>query len=121
MKEPTIPEDIRTKLGIESLRFLRYSQNFVFRYMEDDGTERILRVTPGSHRSRDEIVAELDWIAHLRERGRVFARRCGAGRFYRFGMRTGRSTTASGLRRRRGGRWRRGIWVRDFMSGMGVC
>lgn len=69
MKEPAIPEDIRSELGIESLRFLRYSQNFVFSYEENGGAERILRVTPGSHRSRDEIVAELGWIAHLREKG----------------------------------------------------
>ena len=37
MKEPTIPEDIRSGLGIESLRFLRYSQNFVFSYEERGG------------------------------------------------------------------------------------
>lgn len=69
MKEPTMPEDIHSGLEIESLRFLRYSQNFVFSYVERGGAERILRVTPGSHRSRDEIAVELDWIRHLREKG----------------------------------------------------
>jgi Ser/Thr protein kinase RdoA (MazF antagonist) len=48
------------------LTFLRYSQNFVFGYHEGL-SERILRVTSNEHRSRGEIVAELEWIEHLRK------------------------------------------------------
>jgi Ser/Thr protein kinase RdoA (MazF antagonist) len=51
-----------------SLQFLRYSQNFVFSYRDGDG-ERILRVTSDEHRSRSEIAAELEWIAHLHRAG----------------------------------------------------
>jgi Ser/Thr protein kinase RdoA (MazF antagonist) len=55
-------------LGLEAsaLTFLRYSQNFVFGY-RDGAVERILRITSNEHRSRSEIVAELEWIGHLRK------------------------------------------------------
>lgn len=53
----------------ESLRFIRYSQNFVYEWKDPRGPSKILRITSGSHRSLPEIQSELDWISHLHAGG----------------------------------------------------
>jgi Ser/Thr protein kinase RdoA (MazF antagonist) len=53
----------------ESVTFLRSSQNLVYEITNDRGQERILRLTPGSHRSMPEIEDELNWLGYLHDAG----------------------------------------------------
>lgn len=47
--------------------------NFVYQFQSEDQW-KILRITHSSHRSEDQIIAELDWIEFLFERGVSVAR-----------------------------------------------
>lgn len=53
---------------IDDLTLLGDFENYVFRF-EPGGAPRILRITHTSHRSADDIRAEIDWVAHLRAGG----------------------------------------------------
>ncbi len=52
-----------------SFTFLRVSQNLVYEFADLDGVPRILRLTPGEHRSLEEIEDELEWVCDLRRAG----------------------------------------------------
>lgn len=52
-----------------AIRFLRYSQNRVYEWVDACGIARILRVTEDSHRTRKEIQSETDWLLHLHRAG----------------------------------------------------
>jgi Ser/Thr protein kinase RdoA (MazF antagonist) len=55
-------------LKTASLKFLKYSQNFVYSYSTEN-VETILRITSGHHRSRVQIESEIEWINFLYARG----------------------------------------------------
>ena len=59
--------DVAAYLGVplESIKFLRYSQNAVYEFKDATGEDRILRVTSSSHRTVAEIHSELAWIHYL--------------------------------------------------------
>lgn len=58
------------KLGLspQELTPLEAFENFVFAFQQGD-QGRILRISHHSHRTREEVQAELSWVGHLRERG----------------------------------------------------
>lgn len=49
--------------------FLRKSQNLVYEFLDRGGAPRILRITEDSHRNREEIFDELEWLSHLHTEG----------------------------------------------------
>jgi Ser/Thr protein kinase RdoA (MazF antagonist) len=65
-----IVHEISSQLSIrrDQMRFIKYSQNFVFT-IQDNGVERILRVTSNYHRTKKQIEAEMDWILFLTNSG----------------------------------------------------
>jgi Ser/Thr protein kinase RdoA (MazF antagonist) len=56
------------KLKATSLKFLKYSQNFVYSYANEN-VETILRITSGHHRTRAQIESEIEWLAFLYSKG----------------------------------------------------
>lgn len=73
IKRPTdkIAQEYLKPWGIsQKLEFVRGVENFV--YKTKDG-EYFLRLTQPDHRKSDEILAELDWISFLREKGMAIA------------------------------------------------
>lgn len=56
------------KLKTTSLKFLKYSQNFVYSFSTEN-VDAILRITSAHHRSRDQIKSEIEWINFLYSRG----------------------------------------------------
>lgn len=52
----------------DQITFLGGFQNFIYQY-QNVGREFILRFTPSSHRSKDVILAELEWINYLSQHG----------------------------------------------------
>jgi Ser/Thr protein kinase RdoA (MazF antagonist) len=56
-------------LPVVSFRFLRRSQNTVYAFEDSEGKARILRITPGNHRSLPELHDELDLVRHLHDSG----------------------------------------------------
>ncbi len=59
--------------GGDSLESLGDFESYVYGY-EADGENRVLRITHPSHRSAEQIEAELHWVEYLAERGVRFAR-----------------------------------------------
>jgi len=57
----------------ESVKRLGSFESFVFEFHKD-GTEYILKVTPGSHRPTAQIQGELDWVNYLADNGVSAAR-----------------------------------------------
>ncbi|WP_282937000.1 phosphotransferase [Paenibacillus sp. RC67] len=53
---------------MENLTFIGAWQNFIYEYEKDEACY-ILRFTPSSHRSKDQITGELDWILYLAKNG----------------------------------------------------
>lgn len=53
----------------ESFTFLRASQNCVYEFRDREDTAKILRLTADSHRRRDEILDELEWLCQLHASG----------------------------------------------------
>lgn len=70
LTEPVITQ-IGSALGImpTSLKFLGYSQNFVYSFYDKFGVERILRITSNFHRTRTQIESEIEWLDYLRGNG----------------------------------------------------
>ncbi|HSJ04100.1 MAG TPA: phosphotransferase, partial [Verrucomicrobium sp.] len=56
-------------LDPSELTFVASSQNHVYRGQLASGRQVILRISEGRFRSKSEVLAELDWIAHLASRG----------------------------------------------------
>lgn len=52
----------------EELSYIGAWQNFIFEYQKQ-GESYILRFTPSSHRSQNQIIGELDWILYLYNNG----------------------------------------------------
>jgi Ser/Thr protein kinase RdoA (MazF antagonist) len=67
---PEIPEWLAALYGVtsEDLRFVTQVQNFIFAYRRGD-QELILRLTPETHRSREQVMAEVGWVNDLAARG----------------------------------------------------
>jgi amicoumacin kinase len=65
-----IPVDLAGAYGVNvaDIRFVTQVQNHIFAYRRD-GVEFILRLTPQSHRSAEQVSAEVEWIHDLSERG----------------------------------------------------
>jgi Ser/Thr protein kinase RdoA (MazF antagonist) len=65
-----ILSEIAGRIGIERqfLNKISDSESFVYEF-EKEGHEFILRITHNSHRSYQQIRAELDWIGYLRANG----------------------------------------------------
>ncbi|WP_438496894.1 hypothetical protein [Paenibacillus sp. IHBB 3054] len=58
----------RYSMSSGQLRYLGGSQNMVYE-AQQDSHDRILRITPGSNRSKNLILGELDWILFLTNEG----------------------------------------------------
>jgi Ser/Thr protein kinase RdoA (MazF antagonist) len=70
MLSERLGDAVSTLYGFErrAIEFVSYSQNYVFR-VRDNGSQLIARVTEPDHRTREEIVSELNWIAFLKASG----------------------------------------------------
>ena len=64
-----IPAGLAAAYGLtgNDFRFITQIQNYIFAY-ERDGEEFILRLTPQTHQSRQQIMAEVDWVNDLAAR-----------------------------------------------------
>ena len=64
-----IPAGLAAAYGVSQndLRFITQVQNYIFAY-EISGEQFILRLTPRTHRSPQQVVAEVDWVNDLAER-----------------------------------------------------
>ncbi|UCD63846.1 MAG: phosphotransferase [Candidatus Zixiibacteriota bacterium] len=62
--------EVQKRYGIEpgDLKRLGSFASFVFEYRYR-GVDRVLRITPGSHRSVDQIRGELEWMNYLNDSG----------------------------------------------------
>ncbi len=54
---------------VDSLTHIRDGENFVYRFKSSIGRRLVLRVTDNSHRSHHTILAELEFINHLKKKG----------------------------------------------------
>jgi amicoumacin kinase len=65
-----IPAGLAAAYGVSQndLRFITQVQNYIFAY-ETNGEEYILRLTPRTHQSPQQVMAEVDWVNDLAERG----------------------------------------------------
>jgi amicoumacin kinase len=52
----------------DEIHFIARIQNDVFGYTEN-GEEYILRLTPGTHRSTEQVMAEIEWVNYLLGQG----------------------------------------------------
>jgi Ser/Thr protein kinase RdoA (MazF antagonist) len=52
-----------------SFTFIRKSQNRVYEFQDRTGTAKILRITENSHRRREEIANEIEWLQDLHSAG----------------------------------------------------
>ena len=70
-----IPADLAAAYGVcqGDFRFITQVQNYIFAY-ERNGEEFILRLTPQTHQSHEQVMAEVDWVNDLVERGVSVAR-----------------------------------------------
>src|ERR1700722_10256878 len=64
-----IPSGLAAAYGVSQndLRFITQVQNYIFAY-ERNGEEHILRLTPRTHQSPQQVMAEVDWVNDLAER-----------------------------------------------------
>jgi Ser/Thr protein kinase RdoA (MazF antagonist) len=67
---PQIPADLAAAYGIgqSDIRFVTQIQNYIFVY-ERNGEEFILRLTPRTHQSAGQVMAEVEWVNDLAARG----------------------------------------------------
>jgi Ser/Thr protein kinase RdoA (MazF antagonist) len=65
-----IPAGLAAAYGVRQgdFRFVTQVQNHIFAY-ERNGEELILRLTPQTHQSPEQVRAEVDWVNDLAERG----------------------------------------------------
>jgi Ser/Thr protein kinase RdoA (MazF antagonist) len=63
----------RFGVKLEELSYIGAWQNFIYEYQKH-GKSYILRFTPSSHRSRNQIKGELDWIFYLDNHGVLVSR-----------------------------------------------
>jgi Ser/Thr protein kinase RdoA (MazF antagonist) len=65
-----IPESLADAFGLApaDFTFLTEVQNTVFAFRKD-GSDFILRLTPGAHRTFEQVQAEIAWINHLASQG----------------------------------------------------
>jgi amicoumacin kinase len=65
-----IPAGLAAAYGVSQgdFRFIAQVQNYIFAY-ERDGEEFILRLTPQTHQSPEQVRAEVDWVNDLAGRG----------------------------------------------------
>jgi Ser/Thr protein kinase RdoA (MazF antagonist) len=65
-----IPAGLAAAYGVSQvdLRFITQVQNYIFAY-ERNGEEFILRLTPQTHQSPEQVRAEVDWVNDLAGRG----------------------------------------------------
>jgi amicoumacin kinase len=70
MPTPPIPPDLARAYGVSAadMRFVTQVQNYIFAY-ERNGAEAILRLTPNSHQSEEQVMAEVAWVNDLTVRG----------------------------------------------------
>jgi Ser/Thr protein kinase RdoA (MazF antagonist) len=66
---PQIPADLAAAYGVSEndIRFVTQVQNHIFAY-ERAGVEFILRLTPQTHRSAEQVMAEVEWVNDLAAR-----------------------------------------------------
>lgn len=66
---PQIPADLASAYGVGEthVRFLTQVQNYIFAYQRD-GAEFILRLTPDTHQSAEQVMAEVEWVNDLAAR-----------------------------------------------------
>jgi amicoumacin kinase len=64
-----IPADLAAAYGVSQtdLRFVTQVQNYIFAYQRN-GQEYILRLTPHTHQSPEQVMAEVDWVNDLAAR-----------------------------------------------------
>jgi Ser/Thr protein kinase RdoA (MazF antagonist) len=64
-----IPADLATAYGVQEtdIRFLTQVQNYIFAYQRN-GAELILRLTPQTHQSAEQVKAEVEWVNDLAAR-----------------------------------------------------
>jgi Ser/Thr protein kinase RdoA (MazF antagonist) len=69
MPPPQIPTDLARAYGVSKtdIRFVTEVQNHIFAY-ERDGEELILRLTPATHQSVEQVIAEVEWVDDLAKR-----------------------------------------------------
>lgn len=67
----SILEQILAALNIkrQSLKFLNYSQNFVYAFSDETDMDRILRITSDHHRTIAQIKSEIEWLSFLNKNG----------------------------------------------------
>jgi amicoumacin kinase len=66
---PQIPADLAAAYGVseKDIRFVTQVQNHIFVY-DRAGAEFILRLTPETHRSAEQVMAEVEWVNDLAAR-----------------------------------------------------
>jgi amicoumacin kinase len=66
---PPVPADLAAVYGVRAsdIRFVTQVQNYVFAYQRN-ALEYILRLTPSSHQSKDQVMAEVEWVNDLASR-----------------------------------------------------
>ena len=64
-----IPADLASAYGVREtdVRFMAQVQNYIFAYQRD-GAEFILRLTPQTHQSAEQVMAEVEWVNDLAAR-----------------------------------------------------
>jgi amicoumacin kinase len=67
---PQIPVDLAGAYGVNAadIRFVTRVQNYIFAY-ERNGAEFILRLTPDTHQSAKQVMAEVEWVNDLAAHG----------------------------------------------------
>jgi amicoumacin kinase len=70
-----IPTDLAAAYGVSphAIRFVTQVQNYIFAY-ERNGEEFILRLTPQTDQTTEQVMAEVDWVNDLAGRGVPVAR-----------------------------------------------
>ena len=65
-----IPSDLAGAYGVNQsdIRFIARVQNYIFAYQRN-GAEFILRLTPRTHKSAEQVKAEVEWVNDLSTRG----------------------------------------------------